>query len=639
MNTVQTTISPSRGVPSRPTGAPARSPGLSPRIGDVLLERRLITPEQLRQAVEAQKSSDTRQLLGEIVVQLGFCTEAQVIEALAHAYGVPFAQLTPRLTDPAVLKMLPREFIDGHAVLPLFFVDGTLTVAVTEPANVFLIEEISQRAGCPVQIVAATHGSIRATLDQHVPETEAFAIDDLAPEHDAEAAADPAGAPVSITASQTALSGPGAAGTEADSPVVKLVHHAILSAIRESASDIHVEPDDRSLRIRFRVDGRLVEKLHPPYQMQPAIVSRIKIMAGMDISERRLPQDGTVRVAVDGNSVDLRVSTLPNKFGEKVVLRIIDNRNVLVSLDRLGMSADIGRRFRHEIHKPHGIILVTGPTGSGKSATLYAALNEINHPGINICTVEDPVEFNLPGVNQFQVHEKIGFTFAAALRSLLRQDPDVIMLGEIRDTETARIAVQAALTGHLVLATLHTNDAPGAITRLRNLGVESYLISAALEAVVGQRLVRRICESCVHEIDPPPSLLHAAEKLGLRFESEPAPPGTVVDALPSDQSRGGAPRTPDLPPSTPEKGPPPGKILIGQGCSRCHQTGTKGRAGIFELLVPDDEMRDAITGQATLDTLRDLAVKKGMVPLLQAGLEAVRRGVTTFEEVLRVTNA
>ena len=331
--------------------------------------------------------------------------------------------------------------------------------------------------------------------------------------------------------------------------------------------------------------------------MQPAIVSRIKIMAGLDISERRLPQDGSISVTVEGNRVDLRVSTLPNKFGEKVVIRVIDTRNALVGLDQLGLSESLYDAFIHEVRKPHGIILVTGPTGSGKSTTLYAVLNEINNASINICTVEDPVEFHVPGVNQFQVHEKIGLSFANVLRSLLRQDPDVIMLGEIRDPETARIAVQAALTGHLVLSTLHTNDSPSAVTRLHNLGVEPYLVSASLVAILAQRLIRTICPQCKRAVGPSPSIQNTAERLGMTLD----------------------------------------RVFMGRGCSQCNQTGMKGRVGIYELLLPNDELRDAIASGAPLGTIRTKAKGLGMKTLLEAGFDKVREGLTTVEEILRVT--
>jgi len=460
---------------------------------------------------------------------------------------------------------------------------------VTEPSNVFLVEEIAQMAGCAVQIVAAVRSDIETTLEMYQPEADGFVIEDILQDH-AQPGHDAANP-------NTVIDSAAVESMNAESPVVQLVNHLIYSAVREGASDVHIEPDDKSLRVRYRIDGALIEKLHPPHQMQPAIVSRIKIMAGMDISERRLPQDGSISVTVEENRVDLRVSTLLNKFGEKVVIRVIDTRNALVSLDRLGLSKSLYDAFVNEVHKPHGIILVTGPTGSGKSTTLYAVLNEINSPSVNICTVEDPVEFQVPGVNQFQVHEKIGLSFANVLRSLLRQDPDVIMLGEIRDAETARIAVQAALTGHLVLSTLHTNDSPSAVTRLHNLGVESYLVSSSLVAILAQRLVRTICPQCKRPVEPSPSTRHTAERLG-----------TALD-----------------------------RVFAGRGCSQCNQTGMKVRIGIYELLVPNDEVRDAIAAGAPPGTIRTKAKEMGMRTLLAAGFDKVCEGLTTVEEVLCVT--
>lgn len=557
-------------------------------VGEILVDHKLITREQINEALDVQKRSGNRKLLGEVIIELGFCSEAEVVEALADAYDVPFARIAPNLVDPKAIKVLPREFIESNAVLPLFLVDKVLTAAITEPSNVFLVEEIGQLAGCSVQIVAAVKSDIEETLEMYQPEAEGFVIEDILQDR---GAADHEDTDHDNDASVDAES------MNAESPVVQLVNHVIFSAVREGASDIHIEPDDKALRIRYRVDGTLTEKLHPPYKMQPAIVSRIKIMAGLDISERRLPQDGAISVTVEKNRVDLRVSTLPNKFGEKVVIRVIDTRNVLVNLDKLGMARPLYEAFAHEVHKPHGIILVTGPTGSGKSTTLYAVLNEINNPSVNICTVEDPVEFQIPQVNQFQVHEKIGLSFASVLRSLLRQDPDVIMLGEIRDPETARIAVQAALTGHLVLSTLHTNDSPSAVTRLHNLGVESYLISASLVAILAQRLIRTVCPQCRREVEISPSMRSSAERLGVTLE----------------------------------------KAFQGRGCSQCNQTGMKGRGGIYELLVPDDELRDAIASGAQLGAIRSKAKSLGMKTLLEAGFEKANEGATTVEEILRVT--
>ncbi|MCP4591178.1 MAG: type II/IV secretion system protein [bacterium] len=558
-------------------------------IGEVLLEQKLVTDEQIAQALDVQRQSENRKLLGEVIVELGFCTEAQVVEALADAAGVPFAHINPSLVDPKTMKVLSREFVESNSVLPLFKVDNVLTVAVTELSNVFLVEEIAQLAGSAVQIVAAVKSDIDDTLELYRPEAEGFVIEDILHAHEDGGGASPSAGGVMDAVDVEAMN--------AESPVVQLVNHLISSAVREGASDIHIEPDDKKLRVRYRVDGTLAEKLNPPHQMQPAIVSRIKIMAGMDISERRLPQDGSISVMVEGNRVDLRVSTLPNAYGEKVVIRIIDTRNALVGLDRLGLSKGVYEEFAHQARSPHGIILVTGPTGSGKSTTLYAVLNEISLPSINICTVEDPVEFQIPGINQFHVHEKIGLTFANVLRSLLRQDPDVIMLGEIRDPETARIAVQAALTGHLVLSTLHTNDSPSAMTRLHNLQVESYLVSASIVAILAQRLIRTICPECRQPAQPSAAARSSAARLGMELD----------------------------------------QVFEGRGCTHCNQRGMKGRGGIFEFLVPDDEMRDAIAADAPLGELRTQAERLGMQTLVEDGFDKVRAGVTTVEEVLRAT--
>lgn len=553
-------------------------------MGQLLIERGLITQADLNHALAEQKKSGHQKLLGETIVELGLCTEDQIVEALAAACDMPYAKLTPRLVDPRVMDALPRDLIDRQGVLPLFKVDGLLTVAISEPTNVFLIEEIGRAAGCPIQLVATTGRDIAGIL-----QGVSSAADVIELVENAQTGLDEnPGADFNPESLESAADG---------SVVVKLANHLITTAVREGASDIHIEPDDGQLRVRYRIDGRLVETLKPPRRLNAALVSRLKIMASLDISERRLPQDGAIHVKMQGRPVDLRVSTLPNKFGEKVVMRIIDNQNVLVRLEQLGFDAGTLEKFRKVIHLPHGLFLVTGPTGSGKSTTLYAALAELNTPDLNICTVEDPIEFNLVGINQFQVHDKIGFTFPAALRSLLRQDPDIIMLGEIRDTETARIAVQAALTGHMVFSTLHTNDAPGAITRLYNLGIEPYLISASIVGVLGQRLVRRLCPHCSREAKPSPATLQAAEKAGQTLT----------------------------------------QTYVGQGCAKCRKTGFSGRTGLYEMLIPDDEIRDAVTAGATLNQLRTLARQTGMRTLLEDGFAKVQEGKTTVEEVLCVT--
>jgi type IV pilus assembly protein PilB len=557
------------------------------QVGRVLIDRGLITEAQIQQALAEQKKSGHHKLLGETIIELGFCTEDQVVEALAEAYGMPYVKLNPKLSDPRVLSALPREFIEKQCVLPLFKVDDVLTVAVHEPANVFLIEEIGEIAKCAVQFVAATARDIHASLALHQTNTKGLDFEELL--EDVSESID--------TVEEPSLDIANLADAADGSPVIKLANYIIYNAVRDGASDIHIEPDDNQLRVRYRIDGHLIEKLNPPVQMAAALISRLKIMASLDISERRLPQDGAIHVRIEGRPVDLRVSILPNRHGEKIVLRIIDNRNAMVSLAQLGFDMETLEKFQRQVKQPHGLMLVTGPTGSGKSTTLYAALAELNSPTINICTVEDPIEFNVPGINQFQVNEKIGFTFPGTLRSLLRQDPDVIMIGEIRDAETAKIAVQSALTGHMVFSTLHTNDAPGAVTRLYNVGVEPYLISASLSGVLAQRLVRKLCSSCSEEAIPPSNILRAAERLG-----------QTVD-----------------------------RMFVGVGCSKCRKSGYSGRIGLYEMMTPDDEMRDAITASATLNALRGHAKRMGMRSLVEDGFEKIRQGITTAEEVIRVT--
>jgi type IV pilus assembly protein PilB len=557
------------------------------QVGQILVARGIVSEEQIELAIEEQTRRKHRQLLGEVLVEMGMASEDQVIEALAEAYNVPYAKLSPRLADPKAVQIMPREFLEKHSVLPLFKVKDVLTIALSEPANVFLIEEISRVAGCQVQLVAASSADIQAILGQFVNAANVFVIDDIIDDV-------AAGSFELIEARVNDITN--LEGMAGDSPVIKLVNYLIYSAVKEGASDIHIEPDESSLRIRFRVDGVLYEKLSPPHQLMAPIISRIKIMSGLDIAERRLPQDGGIHVLMERRPIDLRVSTLPNSHGEKVVIRIIDNAQALASLETLGFSIEMLRALRGQLVHPHGLVLVTGPTGSGKSTTLYAALAEINSPERNVCTVEDPIEYNLKNINQFQVSEKIGLKFATVLRALLRQDPDVIMVGEIRDDDTARTAVQAALTGHMVLSTLHTNDAVSAVTRLHNIGVENYLISASLDSVLAQRLVRKICSNCKEEYEAPPSTKHAMEKAGFSVTT----------------------------------------IARGAGCARCHETGYSGRIGIYEFFVPDDEVREAITNDITLQELRVLARKNTMTTLLQDGLSKAKAGVTTVEEIFRV---
>jgi len=560
------------------------------QLGQLLLARNIVTAEQIEKALSEQKEKGHRKLLGELLVEMGYCTENQIASALAQGYGVPYAQVSPKICDPQVLEILPREFLEEYIVLPLFKVHDVLTVAVSEPTNVFLIDEIERISGCKVQIVCSTGKDIKATLQTYLPAANVFVIDDIIDDEGLEDFT----LIENITQDISNLE-----EIAGQSPVVKLVNYLLYNAVRENASDIHIEPDDKKLRVRYRVDGRLYEKICPPHQMHSAIVSRIKIMAELDIAQRRLPQDGGIHVLVEGRPIDLRVSVMPGNFGEKVVIRIIDPQKVLFNLESLGFTYENLQLFREVIQYPNGIVLVTGPTGSGKNTTLYAALSELNSEEVNICTVEDPVECNMASINQFQVNPGAGFEFSTALRSLLRQDPDIIMVGEIRDEATANIAVQAALTGHLVLSTLHTNDAPGAVTRLLDLGVAPYLVSASLIAVLAQRLVRKICANCKTEYEPPASIKKVAEKVGGKIP----------------------------------------KFYRGVGCKKCRNTGYAGRIAVHELFVPNEEIMEMVNERTSLKKLRSKGLQNGMVSLQSDGIEKVKAGIISIEEVLRTTQA
>lgn len=560
------------------------------QLGQLLLARGIVSAEQIDKALAEQQDKGHRKLLGELLVEMNYCTENQIASALAEAYGVPYAQVGPKICDVKAIEILPRDFLEEHIVLPLFKVYDVLTVAVNEPTNVFLIDEIERISGCKVQVVCATAKDIKATIQTYLPAANVFVIDDIIDDEGLE----------DFTLIENITQDIGNLEEIAgQSPVVKLVNYLLYNAVRENASDIHIEPDDKKLRVRYRVDGKMYEKIRPPFQMHPAIVSRIKIMAELDIAQRRLPQDGGIHVLVEGRPIDLRVSIMPGSFGEKVVIRVIDPHKVLFNFESLGFTYENLRLFRKVIQAPNGIVLVTGPTGSGKNTTLYAALAELNSEEVNICTVEDPVECNMAGINQFQVNQKAGFEFSTALRSLLRQDPDIIMVGEIRDEATANIAVQAALTGHLVLSTLHTNDAPGAVTRLLDLGVAPYLVSASLIAVLAQRLVRKICSNCKSEYEPSPSIRKIVEGVG----------GESV------------------------------KFFRGVGCKKCRNTGYAGRIAIHELFVPNEEIMEMISDRVGLKKLRNAALKNGMIPLQADGIDKVKAGIVSVEEVLRTTEA
>lgn len=563
--------------------------GTTMPLGDLLIRNGVINRAQLEDALEEQRRSGHTKLLGEVLVELGFASNEQVMAALAEGYGVPFARVSPRLADARVTETLPRDFIESHCVLPLFLIDGVLTVAVTEPANLFLIEEIERITGFVVQIVAATSADIRATLLAYLPNANVFVIDDIYQDIEI--------TDFSIVEFQVTDLG-NLEEVSGQSPVVKLVNFLIYQAVQDRASDIHLEVDDHMSRIRYRVDGRLFTKLTPPHQMHPAVVSRIKIMGNMDISERRMPQDGDIHVMVDGRPIDLRVSTMPGRYGEKAVIRIIDSRSAIVPLEKIGFGPTLLPEWRKVLESSNGVILVTGPTGSGKSTTLYSVLAELSSDDLNISTVEDPVEVNIAGINQFPVNEKAGFTFASALRSLLRQDPDVLMVGEVRDADTARIATQAALTGHLVFSTLHTNDAVSAVTRLVNMGIEPYLVAAILRGVLAQRLVRKICPHCKTSYTPDE-------------RTQAMTRGYIGDCT---------------------------ELHRGEGCTRCHGKGYAGRLGVFELFVPRGATLDAIAQGEHSQDLRATALADGFRPMKHDGFAKAAMGLTTIEEVLRVSS-
>ncbi|MCH2160716.1 MAG: Flp pilus assembly complex ATPase component TadA [Phycisphaerales bacterium] len=570
-------------------GSLAGTPCPAP-LGETLVQKGLLSQAQLANALQAQQEGDGHRLLGEVLIDLGLVDQAAIAEALADGYGVPFARQVSRIADPVAVELLPCEFLRQHHVLPLFLVRGVLTVAAAEPSNLYLFEDIRRRTGHQVRVVAAAMDDIDSAIEGYLPAANVFVIDEIY-EDVRETDFSLIEREVAELTDLEEVAGHG--------PVVKLVNWLVYSAVQEGASDIHIEPGDRALRVRYRVDGRLFEKVRPPYQMSSAICSRVKIMADLDIAERRLPQDGDIHVLLEGRPVDLRVSTMPGRHGEKVVIRIIDSRNTVVSPERLGMRSDMQEAWQSLLTSPNGIVLVTGPTGSGKSTTMYSALASISNEELNISTIEDPIEAVLPGVNQFQARERTGFDFPVALRSLLRQDPDVIMVGEIRDEETARIAAQAAMTGHLVLSTLHTNDACAAPVRLVNLGVEPFLVGAVLRGVLAQRLVRRVCPQCRQSVDVDPAIRDLVEK-------------TVGDAT---------------------------DLVRGAGCQRCRETGFSGRLGMFELLVPGEGISDALVSGDSHRRILEVALAEGFQTMRTDGLLKAADGLTTVEEVIAAAAA
>ncbi|HEV8606881.1 MAG TPA: ATPase, T2SS/T4P/T4SS family [Tepidisphaeraceae bacterium] len=557
-------------------------------VEQLLLERGQINEEHLTQAKTVQAQTPGKSIT-QILLTMNAATEAQILSALAEVHNVPFLVPEKKDIDAEAFAMLSPDYIRKTGALPIRFEDKVLVVAVTDPTNIFLLDEVKRKVKRELKIVCCTMAEINKIVE-HMTNGNADQVDDIIKdmkEEDLQVIKDAADNVADLEK----------AGS--DAPVIRFVNYVIHDAIKQGASDIHIEPKEKALKVRYRIDGILFESMNPPHAMAPAIVSRLKIMANLDIAERRLPQDGRVRAIMHGRKIDLRMSTLPTANGEKVVLRILDNRSISVKLTDLGFSENHLTIWAGQIDQPHGILLVTGPTGSGKTTTLYASLGQLDGNKLNISTVEDPIEYHLGVANQVQVFDKIGMTFSAALRALLRQDPDVVMLGEIRDPETARIAVQASLTGHLVLSTLHTNDAPSSITRLINIGVEPYLISAALNAILAQRLVRKICTQCKEPFKPTDDMREFL----------------TLQGFDGDQT------------------------FKGKGCDKCRKSGYSGRLGIHELLVMDDSLRDMITRNPDVTHLRKLCRERGLVSLRQDGFAKVMAGLTTVDEILRVTES
>ncbi|MGQ0628785.1 MAG: GspE/PulE family protein, partial [Phycisphaerales bacterium] len=561
-------------------------------VGEALLSQGIITEGQLSAALEQQ--SKTKRMLGEVLVEAGIVSQSGLVRALARTMGVRGCVLRHGLVDPALLKIIGADEAERLKCIPMFKVRGVLTVAMAEPGSLPTIDRIRQIAGCKVRAVLALEANIIEFVRKLAGGEGAGQTQDVQSFLTQLAASD-----VEVVDKEKIDEGP---TTDLDkmvagSPIVNLVNIAFLTAVRDKASDIHIEPDRKGTRVRYRVDGVLRDLMRPPPGMHAAIVSRVKVIGKMDIAEKRLPQEGRVRIVAEGRDIDLRVSTMPTLLGEKIVVRILDKANLKVRMEDLGFRPEALVTLMSVLKQPHGLVLVTGPTGSGKTTTLYSALDLLRSPEVNILTVEDPVEYQLDMVNQIQVHEQVGLTFGRALRSILRQDPDIIMVGEIRDQETARVAVQAALTGHLVLATLHTNDAPGCVARLTDMGIEPYLLSSALNGAVAQRLARTICSSCASKYYPTEQVLEDAglvEHAGRAFRK-------------------------------------------GTGCRQCHDSGFQGRCGVYEVMEVTPLLRRLIHHCKPTHELRDLIAKQGGLTLRQEGVLLAIRGRTSLEEVLRVT--
>jgi type IV pilus assembly protein PilB len=562
----------------------------------MLVNKGLLTMEQLQAALKHQRDLGGR--LGSILVDLGFVSDDAIVTALCTQYDVPSVNLAHFHIDPEVIRLIPIETAIRYQVLPLKKVGTLLTVAITDPTNVLALDEIKFMTGYHVEPVVASQSAIRQAIEQYYGTEQTIELkkvyDELtaAGEYELNLANDTE--EVNLSELQKSTS---------EAPIIKLVNIILGDAIRQGASDIHIEPFEKDFLVRYRIDGVLFKMMNPPLRLKDALVSRIKIMSKLDISERRLPQDGRIKIIINHNGrkkeVDFRVSSLPTLFGEKVVLRILDKEKLPLDLAQLGFEPESLKKFDKAIKRPYGMVLVTGPTGSGKTSTLYTCLHKLNQPEVNILTVEDPVEFNFPGVNQVQTKEQIGLTFAVALRAFLRQDPNIVLVGEVRDLETAEIAVKAALTGHLVLSTLHTNDAPSSINRLLNMGIEPFLVSTSVHLICAQRLVRKICSECKVRVDTP---LKAIVDIGF-------PPAMAKNIV----------------------------VYHGAGCARCNDSGYRGRIGLYEVMDVSSTIQTMILTGANSAQIREQAKEEGMITLRESGLEKIRTGLTTIEEVLRET--
>jgi type IV pilus assembly protein PilB len=559
------------------------------RLGELLVRENMISATQLQSAQEEARSSGRR--LGYTLTKLGLVNESELTTFLSRQYGVPSINLSDFDIDPTIIALVPREVAERHQVVPVNRAGSTLIVAMADPSNLNAIDDLKFLTNYNIEVVVAAEAAIQDAIERYYEKRVDFK--DILSDMDLDEVDYASGQDRTIDISELAKDAE-------EAPVVRLVNLILVDAIKRIASDIHVEPYEKDLRVRYRIDGVLYDTMHPPLKLANAIISRLKIMASLDIAERRLPQDGRIKLRIGGGKeMDFRVSSMPTLYGEKVVLRLLDKSNLQLDMTKLGFEAEPLAAFKVNIHRPFGMVLVTGPTGSGKTTTLYSALAELNKTTQNISTAEDPVEFNLMGINQVQVNDAIGLNFATALRAFLRQDPDIIMVGEIRDFETAEIAVKAALTGHLVLSTLHTNDAPSTISRMLNMGIEPFLVTASVNMVVAQRLARRVCSECAESYD-------VARDVLLELQ--------VPEEL--------------IPEVTPSRG---------RGCKNCSATGYRGRVALYEVMSLNDELKDYVLQGYSTAELKHEAMRMGMKSLRQSGIGKIMEGVTTVEEIMRVT--